>query len=149
MILLFGNFEFSFLLHWKKGGDNINLSTLLGDLSNTSPDFDKKTLDPTGAKTNADYRLASLGSSARPWVEDASYFRVREMGLSYRLPKSWFKNIAAVKVGVSARNLINVFKYSSYDPEVSNFGSNAISSTVEVTPFPSSKSVHFNLSVNF
>jgi ABC-type Fe3+-siderophore transport system permease subunit len=82
-------------------------------------------------------------------VQDASYFRLREIGLSYRIPRVVFKGIAGVKVGISGRNLINVFKYPSYDPEVSNFGSNAISSTVEVTPFPSAKSVHFNLLVNF
>ena len=35
-------FEFSVLMHWKKGGKNINLSTLLSDIFGTSPDFDKK-----------------------------------------------------------------------------------------------------------
>ena len=74
---------------------------------------------------------------------------MREIGLSYRLPKAWFRNIADVKIGFSGRNLINSFKYSSYDPEVSNFGTNAISSNVEVTPFPSSKSFNFNVNVNF
>ncbi len=143
------NFELSFLLHWKKGGDNINLTTLLSDIFATSPDYDKKSLDPAGQMSNGAYRLALLGTSARPWVEDASYFRLREIGLSYRIARSVFRNIAGVKVGISGRNLINVFKYSSYDPEVSNFGNNAISSTVEVTPFPSAKSVHFNLTVNF
>jgi hypothetical protein len=147
--ITYKNFEFSFLLHWKKGGDNINLTTLLSDIFGTSPDYDNKTLDPTGQVANGDYRLSLLGSTARAQVQDASYFRVREMGLSYRIPRTVFKGIAGVKIGLSARNLINVFKYSSYDPEVSNFGSNAISSTVEVTPFPSAKSVHFNLSVNF
>jgi len=143
------NFEFNVLMHWKQGGNNINLSTLLSDLSGTSPDFDKVSLDPTGAMNNGDFRLAALGTTARPWVEDAGYFRVREIGLSYKLPKAWFKNIADVKVGISGRNLINIFKYSSYDPEVSNFGSGAISSNVEVTPFPSSKSYNFTLTVGF
>ncbi|HEU4901521.1 MAG TPA: SusC/RagA family TonB-linked outer membrane protein, partial [Flavisolibacter sp.] len=147
--LFYKNFELSFLVHWKKGGNNINLTTLLSDIFGTSPDFDKKSLDPSGAKTNGEYRLAALGSTARPWVEDASYFRLREIGLSYRLPRSLFRNVADVKLGVSGRNLINVFTYNSYDPEVSNFGSNAISSNVEVTPFPSSKSVHFNINVTF
>jgi TonB-linked SusC/RagA family outer membrane protein len=143
------SWEFSVLMHWKKGGKNINLSTLLSDIFGTSPDFDKVSLDPTGAKNNGDFRLAALGTTAKPWVEDAGYFRVREIGLSYHLPKAWFKNIADVKVGISGRNLINVFKYSSYDPEVSNFGSNAISSNVEVTPFPSAKSYNFVLTVGF
>lgn len=148
-VLNYKNFEFSFLLHWKKGGDNINLSTLLSDIFGTSPDYDKKSLDPTGQKTNGEYRLAALGTTARPWVEDASYFRVREIGLTYLMPRDWFKNIAQVKLGISARNFINVFKYSSYDPEVSNFGSNAISSNVEVTPYPSSKSVYFKITATF
>jgi outer membrane receptor protein involved in Fe transport len=147
--LTFKNFEFTVLMHWKKGGDNINLSTLLSDIFHTSPDYDKTNLDPAHQMTNGDYRLNALGATARPWVQDASYFRVREMALYYRLPRSLFKNIADVKVGVSGRNLINVFKYPSYDPEVSNFGSNAISSTVEVTPYPSAKSYYFEIVVTF
>jgi len=143
------NFEFTVLVHWKKGGDNINLTTLLSDIFGTSPDFDKRSLDPTGQVANGPYRLSQLGVSARTWIEDASYFRVREMGLSYRLPKGLIKGISLIRVGVSARNLINIFKYNSYDPEVSNFGTNAISSNVEVTPFPSAKSVYFNASVTF
>jgi TonB-linked SusC/RagA family outer membrane protein len=147
--LTYKRWEFSVLMHWKQGGENINLSTLLSDIFGTSPDYDKKSLDPTGAKNNGDFRLAALGTSAKPWVEDAGYFRVREIGLSYRLPKAWFKNVADVKVGFSGRNLINKFKYNSYDPEVSNFGANAISSNVEVTPFPSAKSYNFQITVNF
>jgi TonB-linked SusC/RagA family outer membrane protein len=148
-VLNWKNFEFSFLLHWKKGGDNVNLTTLLSDIFGTSPDFDKISLDPARQTANGAYRLSELGVTARPFVQDASYFRVREIGLNYRLPKDMIKGISRISLGVSARNLINVFKYPSYDPEVSNFGANAISSNVEVTPFPSAKSIYFNLSVAF
>jgi outer membrane receptor protein involved in Fe transport len=147
--LTYRNFDLNFLMHWKKGGNNINLTTLLSDIFGTSPDFDDKSLDPAGQKTNGDYRLAALGTTARPWVEDASYFRLREIGLAYRIPKTLFKNLAEVKAGISARNLVNIFDYNSYDPEASNFGAGAISSNVEVTPFPSSKSFHFNLAIIF
>ncbi len=144
------NWDFSVLMHWKQGGRNINLSTLLSDIFGTSPDFDKKSLDPTGVKVNGDFRLAALGTTAGPWVENAGYFRVREIGLGYRFPKAGIlKKIGDVKLSLSGRNLINIFKYNSYDPEVSNFGSNAISSNVEVTPFPSAKSVNFEVTVNF
>ena len=147
--LTYKRWELNVLMHWKQGGDNINLTTLLSDIFGTSPDYDKKSLDPTGALSNGPYRLNALGTTAKPWVEDASYFRVREIGLRYHMPREWFRNIADVRVGVSARNLINVFKYNSYDPEVSNFGTNAISSNVEVTPFPSAKSFNFDLSITF
>lgn len=143
------NFEFSVLMHWKKGGDNVNLTTLLSDLSATSYDYDQKGVDPKGQLTNGPYRLKVFGSTARPFVQDASYFRVREIGVSYTLPGKWFKDVARIKVGFSGRNLINVFDYPSYDPEVSNFGIDAISSAVEVTPFPSAKSYYFNISATF
>lgn len=141
--------EFSFLIHWKAGGENINLTTLLSDLSGTSPDYDETTLDPAGQAPNGDYRQGALGVTAAPWIEDASYMRVREIGLAYSIPRSSLGDIADLKIGVSGRNLINVFDYNSYDPEVSNFGSNAISSAVEVTPFPSAKTVYFNISATF
>ncbi len=50
------NWEFNVLMHWKQGGDNINLSTLLSDIFGTSPDYDDKTLDPTGQLANGPYR---------------------------------------------------------------------------------------------
>lgn len=148
-VVTFKNFEFDLMLHWKQGGENINLSTLLSDIFGTSPDFDDKTVDPTGAKPNGDYRLGALGTTARPWVENASYFRVREIGLSYLMPRAWFKNVAQLKLSLSGRNIINIFDYNSYDPEVSNFGSNAVSSNVEVAPYPSSKSVYFKITATF
>jgi hypothetical protein len=126
-----------------------NLTTLLSDIFATSYDFDDKTLDPKGELTDGEYRLSILGVTARPWIQDASYFRVREIGVNYTLPGSLTKDIARIKIGFSGRNLINVFDYTSYDPEVSNFGIDAISSNVEVTPFPSAKSFHFNVSVTF
>ncbi len=143
------NWEFSVLVHWKQGGKNINLTTLLSDLSGTSHDYDEKTLDPAGTLVNGDYRVSTVGTSATTFIQNAGYVRVREIGLSYHLPKTWFNNIADVKIGFSGRNLFNWFKYNSYDPEQSNFGSGAISSNVEVTPFPSAKSFNFNLSVIF
>ncbi len=147
--LSFGNFDFNALVHWKSGGENVNLSSLLSDIYGTSPDFDNRNIDPSGAMDNGSYRLSQLGVSAKSWVEDASYVRLREVGLSYRIPSSLFNNKAKIRVGLSARNMLNFFSYNSYDPEVSNFGTNAISSNVEVTPFPSAKSYFFTLGASF
>ncbi len=121
----------------------------MSDLSATSPDYDKKNLDPTGKLVNGEYRVSTVGTSASTFIQNAGYVRIREIALNYHLPKAWFNNIAEVKIGFSGRNLFNWFKYNSYDPEESNFGSGAISSNVEVTPFPSAKSFNFNLTVNF
>jgi TonB-linked SusC/RagA family outer membrane protein len=149
------NFDLSFLWHWKKGGDNINLTTLLTDLGQTSNDYDDITLDPSGQLTNGDFRINSLISGiAAPFVEDASYLRLREIALSYSVPnevvQSLFKGyVTNIKMGLTGLNLINIFDYNSYDPEVSNFGGNGLSTGVEVTPFPTSKQYLFRVTMDF
>ncbi len=137
-------FDFSFLLQWKEGGENLNLSRFLTDLGQTSPDLET---------TEGQDRLASPANAVR-FVEPAGYVRLREMALYYRLKranvKSWFGNVVEnVKLGVSARNLFTITDYSSYDPEVSVNGGAGLSSGIEVAPFPSSKQFYFHLNVNF
>lgn len=142
-------FDFSMLWHWKKGGENINLSALLFDLNETTHDFDDKGLDPSGQLTNGPYRLSQLGVNTKPYIEDAGYLRMREVGLYYTFPKGMVKNVEKIRIGFSGNNLINFFDYNSYDPEVSNFGAGGLSTGVEVTPFPSSKRYDFHLQLGF
>ena len=154
--LSFNNFTLSFLWHWKKGGDNINLTKLLSDFGGTSADYDETNIDPEGIIKNGDYRINNgiFAGNATPFVEDASYLRLREIGLYYSVPTKnltdWFGDVITnAKVGFSGNNLINIFDYNSYDPEVSNFGGNGLSTGVEVTPFPSSKRYMMHVSVQF
>lgn len=146
--IYYKNFELNFLIHWKKGGDAINLSTLLWDLGQLTWDYDDKTLDPAGVLNNGDYRTSTwFAGNAGPWIEDAGYVRLREIGLFYNIPRSMLNDKMKIRFGLSARNLLNFFDYNSYDPEVSNFGNNVLANVVEVTPFPSAK--RFNFHVNF
>lgn len=140
-ITFLDNFEFSFLLHWKKGGNNLNLTKLLTDLGQSSPDLDS----PEGQSR------VGLGVIAPRFVEPAGYVRLREIALYYSIPKTLTEklNLDNVRLGVSGRNLWTKTDYSSYDPETSTNGGAGLSSGIEVTPFPSSKQVYFHLSVNF
>ncbi len=144
------HFDLAFLFHWKQGGDNINLSKLLSDFGQTSPDYEETNLDPSNEMVNGDYRINAF-SSGNPavFVEDASYVRLREISLFYTLPRSLLGGIGKVRVGFSGNNLLNFFSYNSYDPEVSNFGGNGLSTGVEVTPFPTSKRWNFHISAEF
>ena len=152
--LKYKNIDLSFLWQWKKGGDNINLTALLTDLNGTSHDYDTIDLDPEGQLGNGPYRVSQLGSSAEVFVEDASYLRLREIGLYYTITNQMLGGVLggaidSVRLGASGTNLLNFFDYNSYDPEVSNFGGGTIFTGVEVTPFPSSKRFLFHLGVNF
>ena len=148
-VMSWNNFDLTFLWHWKNGGENINLSSLLFDLNETTHDFDDMTLDPEGVLSDGPYRLSVLGSDTGPYIEDASYIRLREIGLYYTLPNSIIPGAESLRIGVSANNIINIFDYNSYDPEVSNFGAGGLSTGVEVTPFPSAKRIDFHVSANF
>lgn len=146
----FRNLSLTFLGHWKKGGDNINLSELLFDLNGTSPDYDDD--DNGNGVPDGDDRVAQLGVSAAQFVQNASYFRIREVGLYYNLPESFLGSalsgaVRSLRVGVSANNLLTITPYKSYDPEVNNFGTQPVASGVEVTPYPSSRQFLFHLGV--
>ena len=52
-----------------------------------------------------------------------------------------------MRVGVSANNLLTITPYSSYDPEVNNFGTQPVATGVEVTPYPSSRQFLFHVNV--
>lgn len=147
------NFSFSMLWHWKKGGENINLTGLLTDFGGSSYNYDKQL--PDGQRLG-DARIGAFfsGQNASLYVEDSEYIKLREVSLYYSVPKgllsSVFKDaIQKVRFGVSGNNLILISDYSSYDPEVSNFGSGGVIGGVEVTPFPSSKRMFFHLEVGF
>ncbi|MEO1478147.1 MAG: SusC/RagA family TonB-linked outer membrane protein, partial [Bacteroidota bacterium] len=139
-ITLFRNLRLTIFAHWKKGGDNINLSELLTDLNGTSPDLD----EPGGAA-----RAAAFGVSAQQFVQDASYLKIREIGLYYTVPQEaiggMLPYVRNLSVGVSANNPIIITPYKSYDPEVNNFGTQPVATGVEVTPFPTSRSFLFHL----
>ncbi|SEW40186.1 TonB-linked outer membrane protein, SusC/RagA family [Chitinophaga sp. YR573] len=152
-LTIYKNFSLRFLMHWKKGGDNINLTQLLTDAGATSFDYDDLI---NGTKAGA-YRPSAGDASI--YVQDASYLRIREIGLYYNVPLKNTNVIKGIRVGISANNFFTWTKYVGYDPEVSNFGSNTIttaqsrgsnglSTGVDVTPFPASKRASFHVGID-
>lgn len=143
-LTFFKQWDISFLFQWKKGGDNLNLSRLLTDGSELTPDLNS----PEGQA-----RLATPINASR-FVEPAGYFRLREAALYYNFPSKTVNNVfgevvESVKIGFSGRNIFTLSDYSSYDPEVSTNGGSGLSTGIEVTPFPSSKQYYLHLKVNF
>ncbi len=127
------NFDLSFLFHWKEGGDVLNLTRLLTDLGGLTPDLG--TADPRPV-------------AAASFIEDASYFRLREFGAYYNIPLQ-SDLVKRLKVGVSGRNVFTLTDYSSYDPEVSTKGGTGLSTGIEVAPFPSSRQFYGHISLTF
>ncbi|WP_127130917.1 SusC/RagA family TonB-linked outer membrane protein [Pseudoflavitalea rhizosphaerae] len=140
------NFSFRFLLHWKKGGHNINLSEYLSDLAGISADYDDAEKE---GQSKGPARLARMeGGFADTYVQEAGYVRLREVALYYTFSKLPTTVIKGLRIGVSANNFLTFTKYRGYDPEVSNFGA-GFSTNVDVAPFPASKRASFHISVDF
>jgi TonB-linked SusC/RagA family outer membrane protein len=154
-ITFFGKLSLRFLIHWKQGGDNVNLTSLENDFGGTSPDYDNVT-NKQGLP-DAIYRISQIGTDAHVFVQNASYLRLREAGLYYSFNKIPGNVVKNVRVGISFNNYITITHYKSYDPEVSNFGfstiqqgvSTGLSTGIDVDPYPASKRAEFHLSFSF
>ena len=86
---------------------------------------------------------------AEPYIHDASYIKLREVGLSYQLPKSIFAGtgIEGFSVGVTARNpwLIAVAKDNTHKMDPSEMSQNY----GEDGQLPSTKGYGVNVKFNF
>jgi TonB-linked SusC/RagA family outer membrane protein len=94
-------------------------------------------------------------NSATEWsVYDATVYHLREVVLSYQIPKTVYKNlpIKSLEVSLSGRNLWhlapNMPKYTNFDPEVNSFGSTAVQG-IELSAAPTTRRFGFNLNVSF
>ncbi|QDE94192.1 SusC/RagA family TonB-linked outer membrane protein [Myxococcus xanthus] len=140
--LKFQDFSLSFLFDWQQGSDIINLTRYIYDDAGTSPDY------TTGGRE----RIARSRTHASAYLEDASFLKLREVTLMYNLPRDWVTMVPGVKtarLSVSGRNLLMFTRYSGLDPEVSNFGNQAIARNVDVAPFPPSRSFWTSIDVGF
>jgi hypothetical protein len=90
-------------------------------------------------------RLAGFQRTAANYIESATFLKLREVTLSYDLPRSAIFGSRSARLSVSARNLFSVDSYDGLDPEVSNFGNQAIFRNVDVAPFPPSRSFWFSI----
>ena len=145
-ITFWNQLSLRFLMHWKKGGDNINLTSLQNDFGGTSADFDNVT-NKEGLPDGI-YRITQVGVTAEQFVRDASYLRLREIGLYYSFTKMPVDFLRGLRVGISLNNYLTITKYNSYDPEVSNFGT-GFSQGVDVDPYPATKRAVIHIAVDF
>jgi len=138
-------FSLGMLWDWKKGGDVINLTELLFDFGQNSADWKTR-----GAKRLADF----LGGKTQPLVQNATYLKLRELSLAYHLPAAatqqlFGSRVSDARVSLSGRNLIRITKFRGLDPEVSNFGNQAIARNIDVAPFPPSRSFFLSVDLDF
>ncbi|WP_367388976.1 SusC/RagA family TonB-linked outer membrane protein [Lewinella sp. LCG006] len=142
------NLELNLVTQYQGGGNAINLSALLWDDGGTTPGWDDDT-NNNEQPDGLDRLLAwAADGNTSVYIEETSYLKLREAGLYYTFPNE-MGVVKRLKLGLSANNVLLWTNYGSYDPEVSNFGTQAITGNIEVTPFPSSRRLFFHLNAEF
>jgi TonB-linked SusC/RagA family outer membrane protein len=136
---------FGFLWDWKQGGDIINLTEFLYDAGQNSIDY----VGPGQAR-----QTAFNSGQTQVYVQDGSYLKLREVTLAYNLPESFTRglfgsSIRQARISLSGRNLLRFTGYRGLDPEVSNFGNQAIVRNIDVAPFPPNRSFFFSIDLGF
>lgn len=84
------------------------------------------------------------------YVEDGSYFRVRDITLGYTLDKKWSNSLGIdqARIYLSANNPFTISHNTGYNPEVSTYH-NSLTPGTEDYNYPTNKSYIFGISLNF
>jgi TonB-linked SusC/RagA family outer membrane protein len=141
----FHRFTLGMLWDYKQGGDIINLTEFLYDAGANSKDY-----LPDGAA-----RINRFGQGfTQPYVQSGTYVKLRELNLSYNLPERMVsglfgRSVRTARLSLTGRNLLRFTPYRGLDPEVSNFGRQAIVRNIDVAPFPPSRDFFFSIDLGF
>jgi hypothetical protein len=108
-------------------------------------------MGPDGVNYTEGYYRLNYRAISEPFVQDASWVRLRSASLAYSLPTSWLpKNfIRTATVSITGNNLLLSTKYYGLDPESvsADSGSNVDGSSGFT--YPAARSFLFTLNVGF
>lgn len=157
-------FSFSALLDFRKGGDIYAGTTRLLRLYGAAKETEDRTTPVVleGVKAsdggandiavplNQTYYQIIISNLDEANVFDASWVRLREISLSYTLPRSILDGspFSALTIAASGRNLWLSTAYPNFDPEVSLTGANFGQGLEYMSP-PNTKGYTFSINLSF
>lgn len=165
--ITYGNFDISMLWQGTQGNDVFNQTRirlerpgegtsirLLDRWTMENQDTDIPAFTDDLTRQNAGLSsTVNIGGDQRMsrWVEDASYLRLKNFTISYRLSPQVLSriNVSAIRIFISGTNLITFTGYSGYDPEVSSFNGNDAMIGVDFSNYPVAKTYTMGASISF
>lgn len=177
-ILGFGNtvqykgFALNILVDWRQGGIIVSRTKAVGSTSGVlaetldgredgivgdgvvnvgteeNPIYEENTTVVSATEYyNQFYNRANEESS----VYDASYVKIRQIGLSYTFPDRWTEKMGVqeFKIGIIARNLFTWTENPHFDPELSAMQGTSQVYGVEDLSYPSTRSFGVNIQFKF
>jgi TonB-linked SusC/RagA family outer membrane protein len=124
----------------------VDMTSIYKNLNDTTDKNNNKSIAQLWYTGNG----GGFGAVGKQFIEDGSYFRCREIAISYSFPSKWFK--AAVLKGVDltfiARNIFLVTAYKGIDPDQSAGGASNIQG-LEWFNLPSTRSYGMTVKFHF
>jgi TonB-linked SusC/RagA family outer membrane protein len=103
-----------------------------------------------------DVAIGYAASGTTRFLEDGSYIRLRDITLSYNLPKKWAEKVKmnSVRVYAQAHNLFTITKFTGFDPEIGTnsswaSGSSALAGTGNDFNYPACRIFTFGVDLSF
>jgi hypothetical protein len=149
------NFDLNIFLQWSYGNDILNANRLIFEGSknvglNMFATYDNR-WTPTNP-SNTYFRAGGNGPYAYSSrvIEDGSFLRLKTVALGYNIPSNLLSKIKvkAIRVNVSAQNLVTWTNYSGSDPEVSTRNT-ALTPGFDYSAYPRARTIVFGLSATF
>jgi TonB-linked SusC/RagA family outer membrane protein len=141
----FGNLELSVFLQWSVGNDIYNINrSILTDAAGTS----NQLTDVLNAG-QGDIPVPKTGNTFETtpstlFVEDGTYFRGKNIRLSYTLPSALLTRLPLGRMSnlqfyVSAQNFFTVTDYSGFDPEITEYGATNLQQGFDFGTYPQTR----------
>ncbi len=135
----------------QKGGTTAQLTKLIYDFNGNSVDqVTPNSLDGT----TGDLRASAFSKCGKCYLEDLTFWKLREARLSYDLPRPFINSVWSgaryIRLNLSGRNLVTMTDYTGMDPEWEQVpGSIAAARSWEIWAYPPSRSFWFSIDVGF
>lgn len=123
------------------GGD-AREATLVDIKNRYIPGVNETSNIPAFSSTNRNFTQSTR------FLEKADFVRLKNVSLSYDIPKSKLKNTLGIKVFVSATNLLTITNYSGIDPEA-NSADGDIRQGIDYGSYPNAKTITGGVTLNF
>jgi hypothetical protein len=151
-MLSYKQLSFNMLWHLKYGGDIYNMTKQIAFREHRAGVQDQYG-KPSNLKKAAPYYLEfyQQGAVNSYFVEDGTYLKLRELSVYYNLNRNKDKEnsfIKEIKVGLLARNLLTLTKYTGWDPEVAS-GKDATNYAIDMFSTPNYRSYTISLELKF
>ncbi|WP_420321285.1 SusC/RagA family TonB-linked outer membrane protein [Flagellimonas sp.] len=122
-----------------EGGDGLSVA----NLNVWTPENQNTTIPAHNAE-------GGFRNSSR-WIEDGSYFRIKNITLGYTFPSDFINKlgISSCRVYATGTNLLTITDYSGYDPESNNSEGSDTFAGIDLASYPSQKQYTLGIDVKF